>query len=125
MRALLTFALLCTIIITASAQKSDYKKLQKGGFPVELLQDLVSEYPDFVPGQLKLAEILERSDSEAALEQYQHVLPMITEAEVKSNSKYYEDYTQRDYRSGKMVITAENIRKEVEKRIKALSGGKK
>jgi hypothetical protein len=118
MKPALIFALVFMGSITFGfAQQKEFRKLEKGGLSPESLEEFVQEYPDFAPAWLKLGDVLDKKQPGRAIECYEVVLPMIDDEEVEENAKFYEEYKQRDFRSGKYVLKADYIREHIEEKI--------
>ena len=104
------------------AQQKEYKKLQKEGLTTESLKSFTEQFPDFAPAQLKLADSYDMKEQELALKHYEIALSMMNDEETKTNAKFYEDYKQRDFRSGKIVLKTDYLVEYIEEKIKKNKG---
>ena len=62
------------------------------------------------------------SHLELALKHYEIALSMMNDEETKTNAKFYEDYKQRDFRSGKIVLKTDYLVEYIEEKIKKNKG---
>ena len=61
-------------------------------------------------------------EQELALKHYEIALSMMNDEETKINAKFYEDYKQRDFRSGKIVLKTDYLVEYIEEKIKMNKG---
>ena len=107
---------------TAIAQQKEFKKLQKEGLTIENLSEFTDQFPDFAPAYLKLADSYDMKEKDLALKNYEKALSMMNDEETKTNAKFYEDYKQRDFRSGKIVLKTDFLVEYIEEKIKDNKG---
>ena len=118
--SLLLFLLIGSTAVMA--QQKEFKKLQKEGLTTESLVSFTDQFPDFAPAQLKLADSYDMNEQELALKHYEKALSMMNDEETKINAKFYEDYKQRDFRSGKIVLKTDYLVEYIEEKIKKNKG---
>ena len=99
------------------AQQKEYKKLVKGGLTVESLEEFIGQFPDFAPAHLKLADEYSEMEPEKAIQHYEKAYAMMNDEETKANRKFYEDYKQRDFRSGKIILKTDYLKEYIEEMI--------
>jgi len=108
---------LLTICTVSFAQKSEYKKLLKGDPDVSALEEFAKQFPNFAPVYFKIGDHYHLNDKDKAIEYYEKALSMMSDDETDENKKFYEDYEQRDFRSGKVMVKTSFLRQYLEERI--------